>query len=657
MYSSRASLRLAIAASGLSFLIGLFFIFVRAPHPWGWEGIDHYRELALAVARGEPYPSLERLWGYPYFLAAFYRLFGDRPWIPLVVQALLNATIPLMVFVEVRRRIDAHTGAVAALLAGVLSFNTIYASTQAADGLCTVLFVAAIVCFGRASASGSVRWFALSGVLAGLALLLRPNLLFFPTALVVADAALRRRRGWHLKQSVAFLLAAVAVWLPWPIRNYTLTDRFIPATTHGGIQLWYGSLQVGEYFERWFDNPRAQLEASPFDYSLPTRRSLEVSAKPATAAVEPTKVLLTYWTNRRGSRTTIEVERSPDGAFRAQLPPMPPETVLYYYFDATWTGRAGDVLQSTPLAGASDPLRHVVTDRHFADLDLNHDTLDVFDVGRLVAAVAGQQAPPTSLPLDLDRDGSLSARDLDVAAGVLVAPAHGPPAPTHGTIQSIEPHPDHVRLVLQDGSALRVPTVALTRTTDLDVEGADTSMAANLIRSARSFAGLQPSLPPAPTAIGHSVDFVLRPEVNKSFSRVEPLWMDRYTQLAIANIERSPSAFVTASLRRILRMFFVLGSDDRFRAAQFEGSSYVYAAATLLSSTYAVLLVAGVVIAWRRGYPMALWLVAVLYIPATILMFLPNMRYVVTAQPFHFIFVAVALIAVADWLRSLMASR
>ena len=271
------------------------------------------------------------------------------------------------------------------------------------------MFVAAIVCFGRASASGSQRLFTLSGLLAGLALLFRPNLLFFPAVLVVADAVLRRRRGWRFEQSAAFLLAAVAVWLPWPIRNYTLTDRFIPATTHGGIQLWYGSLQVGEYFERWFDNPRAQLEASPFDYSLPGRWRLEVSAKPATAAVEPSKVLLTYWTNREPLRTSVVVERANDGVFRATLPEVASETVFYYYFDATWTSRdGGEVRQATPLAGASDPLRHVVTDRHFADLDLNHDTLDVFDVGRLVAAVAWRQAPSTNLPLDLDRDGSLS---------------------------------------------------------------------------------------------------------------------------------------------------------------------------------------------------------------------------------------------------------
>ena len=32
------------AASGASLAIGLFFIFVWAPHPWGWQGFDQYHE-------------------------------------------------------------------------------------------------------------------------------------------------------------------------------------------------------------------------------------------------------------------------------------------------------------------------------------------------------------------------------------------------------------------------------------------------------------------------------------------------------------------------------------------------------------------------------------------------------------------------------------
>jgi hypothetical protein len=35
-------------------------------------------------------------WGYPYFLAPFYRAFEDRPWVPLLAQAALNAFVPLL---------------------------------------------------------------------------------------------------------------------------------------------------------------------------------------------------------------------------------------------------------------------------------------------------------------------------------------------------------------------------------------------------------------------------------------------------------------------------------------------------------------------------------------------------------------------------------
>jgi hypothetical protein len=81
----------AVYAAGLcSVAIALVFIFIKAPHPWGWEGLDHYHDLGLLLARGESFPTTDVPWGYAYFLAPFYRLFGDRPWIPLVAQALLN---------------------------------------------------------------------------------------------------------------------------------------------------------------------------------------------------------------------------------------------------------------------------------------------------------------------------------------------------------------------------------------------------------------------------------------------------------------------------------------------------------------------------------------------------------------------------------------
>src|SRR5262245_19591837 len=122
--------RLVYAACGASLVLGLFFVFVRAPHPWGWEGFDHYHELALELARGHVFPTMEVPWGYAYFLAAFYRAFGDHPWIPLTVQVALNALVPWLVFEFASTWLDRRTAATAALLTGMFSFNTVYASTQ-----------------------------------------------------------------------------------------------------------------------------------------------------------------------------------------------------------------------------------------------------------------------------------------------------------------------------------------------------------------------------------------------------------------------------------------------------------------------------------------------------------------------------------------------
>ena len=128
------------AACGVSLALGLFFIFVWAPHPWGWEGFDHYDQLARAVAAGRGFPTMEVPWGYAYFLAGFYRLFGDRPWIPLVVQAALNAAVPLLVYRFARTWVEQRTAVLAALLTSVFSFNTVYVSTQSSDAVCTVIF-------------------------------------------------------------------------------------------------------------------------------------------------------------------------------------------------------------------------------------------------------------------------------------------------------------------------------------------------------------------------------------------------------------------------------------------------------------------------------------------------------------------------------------
>ena len=63
------------------------------------------------------------------------------------------------------------------------------------------------------------------------------------------------------------------------------------------------------------------------------------------------------------------------------------------------------------------------------------------------------------------------------------------------------------------------------------------------------------------------------------------------------------------------------------------------------------LFAAGAIVGWRRGYRVGLPLLLIAYIPATLAPVLTNMRYTVTVQPLMFIFMAIAIDALARWLR------
>jgi hypothetical protein len=119
--------------------------------------------------------------------------------------------------------------------------------------------------------------------------------------------------------------------------------------------------------------------------------------------------------------------------------------------------------------------------------------------------------------------------------------------------------------------------------------------------------------------------------------------MRRYASLAIDNIGRAPGAFVLASAYRALRLFVIVGNDDQLTTQQFAQSRRVYRAATAASCVLLAMFLAGVVIAWRRRYPVALPLLLIAYLPATLAPVLTNMRYTLTVQPLMFMFVAVAL--------------
>lgn len=608
--------RVTLFAPLTTLAIGLFFVFVWAPHPWGWRGIDQYDTLARELVRGQPFSTTDVPWGYTYYLAACLALFGERTWVPVTIQVFLNALTPLLVFTIARPAVGQRVAALAAWITAVFSFNTVYASTQSSDSICTVLFLLSVLCFIYGHTQSSTGAFVAAGALSGIVPQFRPNMILLP-ALVIAGYLFwppprSRRRVAH---AIVFGAAMTAMLMPWMIRNYRYTGQPLPTSTHGGIQLWYGTLQTGPYLESRAHNPRYIFASAAFPYTS-DEQSIIFEASNCAGVAAPLRLF--YRTNRDAAFTAVDA-RAVDGShYEFEVPPQPAPTTLYYYFAA---GAA-----TTPVGGSASPLVYFVSLDHLGDLDQHNDLLDIFDIVRLTRHLGWGEPLPGNAPLDVTGDGKIDQDDLAAAVAALVPEARAPFA-------GIDANNTSVTLRLSDGSTIGVPK-QFSKHTDLDVIG---DLAGTLVSRNRPFALLKTSEPAC--AVASEI------KVNDVFYRREPHEMRRYTALAFDNIRRDPGAFMLASAYRMVRLFIIRGTDDRLTTFQFRGSRAIFQAGLIASLIYFLIFLTGVVIAWRARSPFLYALIPIVYVPLTICFVLTNMRYTITVQPLMFVFVAMAIAA------------
>lgn len=265
-----------------------------------------------------PYdPTLIRLPGYPLFLAAIYKVFGHgNNGAVRIVQALIDtatcALIALLAFYWEPNEERKRAAAIAALaMAAVCPFTAIYAATILTEVptmfLAVAMCVAATKAFtteGTEKTKKTIRrallWWAVAGLLGGLAVLIRPDSGLFvaaigltlvltafriptlvglflrkkdPTKVGTLNASEDRGRPFALpalSQPFAagciFSLAFVLVLAPWTIRNARVFHRFQPlAPAHGEMP---GEFVPRGYFlwlRTWLDHQRY---IDPFLWSL-----------------------------------------------------------------------------------------------------------------------------------------------------------------------------------------------------------------------------------------------------------------------------------------------------------------------------------------------------------------------------------------------------
>ncbi len=190
-----------------------------------------------------PYaPSLIRLPGYPFFLIGVYKIFGTGNNTAVrVVQAVIDTVtcllIALLAFewtVEEERK---HRAALIALgLAAVCPFTVIYVATILTEVFTNFLAVAMVLtttfAFKATVRKRALIWWIVTGLLAGIVVLFRPDAGLFAAALgstliLSALPNLRRLREAILCAAV-FSLAFCLVLVPWTVRNRRVFHVFQP---------------------------------------------------------------------------------------------------------------------------------------------------------------------------------------------------------------------------------------------------------------------------------------------------------------------------------------------------------------------------------------------------------------------------------------------
>ena len=367
---------------GLLIVAGIFRISVA--HHWPNDSPDDsktYARIARNVleqhtfsdSEAAPYaPTLIRLPGYPLFLAAIYKVFGHwNNGAVRIVQALVDTAtcglIALLAFYwepdEERKR----AAAIAALaLAAVCPFTAIYSATVLTEVptmfLAVAMCVAATVGFRRTfttegteeakkhqgSLKPALKWWLISGLLGGAAVLIRPDSGLFvaaigltlvltalrvptlvgllargkdPTKVGTLNARQNRRRlfAWPVllrtfAAGSAFSFAFILVLTPWTIRNARVFHRFQPlAPAHGEMPDEFVPRGYYLWLRTWLDDERY---VAPFLWSLDT--------DPITMDDVPPHAFDSRDEKNR-VEALLEKYNHPDGPQTATSAPQPPQ--------------------------------------------------------------------------------------------------------------------------------------------------------------------------------------------------------------------------------------------------------------------------------------------------------------------------------------------
>jgi|GEM_PF-588126 len=181
---------------------------------------------------------------YPYLIALTYRAFGaDVRWV-FLWQLLLGVASNVLVYLIARRYFGEVVAAVAGLLAVLCGPLLFYEMILLRESLTTFMWLSLVYLTGSALARGGWRWWALTGLGCGLAILLRVTFLLYYQG--VLGLLIYRQRGTPriLLQSLVVLVGGLVICLlPAVARNVAVGAPPLSLQSVGAIDFIWGNAE------------------------------------------------------------------------------------------------------------------------------------------------------------------------------------------------------------------------------------------------------------------------------------------------------------------------------------------------------------------------------------------------------------------------------
>ncbi|AKV02461.1 Conserved membrane protein [Labilithrix luteola] len=186
--------------------------------------------------------------GYPALVAGMYALFGARPVLAMVLNAVAGTAAVFAGYRLLARATSRRLALLGGLAFALHPALVPYTAALMTEGMTAALLVVATATAARArdaaergDSRSRWRWLALTGLVMGLVTLVRPQSLAYGPVLGLLAATPKERLAVRGLAAVLVTALTFAVCAPWTVRNCVRMERCALVSVNGGWNLAIGT--------------------------------------------------------------------------------------------------------------------------------------------------------------------------------------------------------------------------------------------------------------------------------------------------------------------------------------------------------------------------------------------------------------------------------